>query len=203
MRAEHLGFLKAAGCSPEHIKRMLKGQAPVNEVSVAEEILKRKREKKANLVDDAVHKVEEEADAVVKGEKHAPGKTGRRVWFLQRILGSKEPAKTASVRRYQHARRIQSGKVPKTSLQDLRELRHALVTQERRMQMESGKGPVVRRSSVWRKHTRKGGRSQDVRDSLVRQLTVHAPIGDPEGVKTVQFRTDAAKSKARSKTKKA
>ena len=107
---------------------------------------------------------------------------------LAEMLAKKPKKKTAS---YHHKRRITTGKVPTTSLADLRDLRSTLISQERRMTSEGGKSPVgVSAKKVWKKHTRRGGRSTDVRESLRRQLTFHVPSGDPEGVKTVQFRTE-------------
>jgi hypothetical protein len=149
---EHFGFLKAAGCCPEHMKRQLLGQAPVNEVALAE-----------------------------------------------MIEGRKSKKKTAS---YHHKRRISTGKVQKTTLTDVQDLRSTLIAQERRMGRETGKGNAVSAKKVWKKHTAKGGRTGEIRESLRRQLTFHMPSGDPEGVKTVQFRSSpAGKAKAKPKAK--
>jgi len=158
--SEHLGFLKAAGCCPEHMKRQLLGQAPINEVALAEMIAARKAKSgKKTAADSAV---------------------------------------------YHRNRRISTGKVPTTQLDDLKDLRSMLITQERRMGREGGKGNVVSAKKVWRKYTDKGGRTEDIRQSIARQLTHHVPAGDPEGVKTVQFKSPAKKpasSKATAKPK--
>jgi len=151
--SEHLGFLKAAGCCPDHMKRQLLGQAPVNEVALAE---------------------------MIQGRKPQPVK------------------KKAS---YHHKRRISTGKIQKTSLTDVQDLRSTLIAQERRMGREGGKGNAVSAKKVWKKHTAKGGRTGEIRESLRRQLTFHMPSGDPEGVKTVQFRSSPTSGKAKAKPK--
>jgi len=180
--AECSGFLAAAGCSPEQLRKQLLGQAPVNEAAIAAAI--RGRERKARRKEASL---ETHVEGLITGEEKDPGKVGRVRSLIRRITG-RDPL-TEKAASYAVRRRILTGKVPSTSIDEYRDLGRTLMSQERRMRVEGGKSPVVSKRTVWKKYTAKGGRSSDVKDTLARNLTYHRPAGDQPGVKTVQFKS--------------
>lgn len=111
---------------------------------------------------------------------------------------------TASVR----LKRLRAGKkVPTHKARDIADLSRRMTSEARRMSVEAGKGPVVSRKALWRKHTRRGGRVDDVAKSFEASRTFAAPAStgqDQSGVRTVQFKVKpagSAKSRVASKAK--
>jgi hypothetical protein len=104
----------------------------------------------------------------------------------------------ARVKRY-----LGDKKVPTLKAHELEDFTSHMVADSRRMATEAGKGPIVSKGKLWKKHTQRGGRFSDVKASFERARTFKAaPMGDPEGVKTVQFSTKPkAKAKVKAKPK--
>ena len=150
---------------------------------------------------------------VLEHPEKAPGRVGRWAGMLERLKerrGGQEKTAlrmTASVR----LKRLRSGKkFPTVKATDIKDLGKRMTGEARRMSTEAGKGPVVSRKKLWKQHSRRGGRVDDVTKSFEasRTFASPAPSGqDKPGIKTVQFKDKpkpaggASKSRVAAKAK--
>lgn len=109
----------------------------------------------------------------------------------------------ARVKRY-----LMGKKVPTVKAHEISDFKRFMVDDARRMAVEGGKGPIVSKAKLMKKHTARGGRFSDLKESVERSRTFTAsPLAfaqpgkatsGPDGTRAVVFR-NASKSKAKPK----
>ena len=134
---------------------------------------------------------DEVVERIVKNE-HPHGRWSRLRAFWSKIMGKDPialaPEKTAFSRLDGGRKLLSRGLLPKFHVNELAELNEKAVSIPKAMQIQSGKGPIVRRETQWKKMTDRGGRFADAEANLQDQVVAHVPMPKPDGYKYVRFK---------------
>jgi hypothetical protein len=122
---------------------------------------------------------------------------------VRRARASGMPREKTALRHTSRARTkryISSKKIPTVKAHELADFKRDMISDARRMSVENGKGAIVSRSKLMKKHTRRGGRFADMQDSVSKSRTFRAQPISQEGQRVVTF-SDAAKKAKKAKPK--
>lgn len=138
------------------------------------------------------------ADAMnrVVENEHPHGRFSRLRKLWSKITGS-DPVglkKEAFSRLDAGRKAVKRGLMPSFHINDLKDLNDRAVSVPKTMQLQSGKGPIVRRETQWKKMTERGGRFSDAQEHLSGQVMKHVPMQETDK-KYVAFKKAASASK--------
>lgn len=128
---------------------------------------------------------------VVENE-HPHGRFSRLRHLWSKMTGS-DPVglkKEAFSRLDAGRRAVKRGLMPSFHINDLLDLNDRAVSVPKTMQLQMGKGPIVKRETQWKKMTERGGRFSDAQEHLSGQVMKHVPAQETDK-KYVAFKKTA------------